>query len=656
MPLRIIKPRQIDPFLPGHPGRNLRRIACPSPQLDLPVSDSSSAATLRRLATAARRERVGWGRGVSTLTRITGIALQTPWQAAIAIVSTLVAAVLQLLIPVLLGRAVDQTQVVVGSGSGAEAAQAALLTTAMLLLACSVFRGIFTTLQNYYSESVGHNVGYSIRLAYYRKIQNLSFSFHDRVHSGDLITLGMLDLEGVRMFFSTGLVRLVLLSILIGIGGYLLLTTDLVLGLVALSFVPFVAWRSSVAQLRLRATWLELQERLSVLSRVMEENLAGIRVVRAFAARAHELGKFATASTSALELAFARVGIRVRNTSAMTLSFFMAMGLVLWVGGTKVIAGEISVGTLTSFLTFMTILQMPVRQLGMLVNSFARASTCGDRIFTLLDLEVSVEDAPDAKPLELTEGTLRFDGVDFSYPETVDRQTLRGITFEARRGETVGIVGPPGSGKSTIAHLVPRFYDVTGGSISLDGQDIRSVTLRSLRTSVAVVQQDVFLFTTSIENNVAYGDPWAKEPRIERASDSAQLHRYIMGLPAGYQTVVGERGSSLSGGQRQRLSIARTLLLKPAVLIFDDSTAALDAHTEQRIRTAMQRQANERVTIIIAHRLSSLMHADQILFLEGGVVVERGTHEELLELGGRYRALYDLQVRPGEDADVEVAV
>lgn len=620
------------------------------------MSDSSSAATLRRLENAARREKVGWNRGVSTLFRITRIALQTPWQALIAVAATLVAAVLQLLIPMLLGRAVDQTQVVVESGAGSDAAQSALLATAVLLLVCSVFRGVFTTLQNYYSEAVGHSVGYSIRLAYYRKIQNLSFSFHDRIHSGDLITLGMLDLEGVRMFFATGLIRLILLTVLIGIGGYLLLSTDFILGVVALSFVPFVGWRSSVARLRLRATWLELQERLSILSRVMEENLAGIRVVRAFAARSHELGKFAVASTSALELAFNRVGIRVRNTSAMTLSFFVAMGLVLWVGGTKVVAGEISVGTLTSFLTFMTILQMPVRQLGMLVNSFARASTCGSRIFTLLDLKIEVEDTPDAKPLKLTNGILRFENVDFSYPETLDRQTLRGVTFEAGRGETVGIVGPPGSGKSTVAHLIPRFYDVTGGSITLDGQDIRSVTLQSLRSAVAVVQQDVFLFTTSIENNVAYGDPWAQEPRIERASESAQLHRYILDLPAGYQTIVGERGSSLSGGQRQRLSIARTLLLKPAVLIFDDSTAALDAHTEQRIRSAMRRQANERVTVIIAHRLSSLMHADQILFLEDGAVVERGTHAELLELGGKYRALYDLQVRPGADSDVEEAV
>lgn len=252
--------------------------------------------------------------------------------------------------------------------------------------------------------------------------------------------------------------------------------------------------------------------------------------------------------------------------------------------------------------------------------------------------------------MKVTEGTLRFENVDFAYPGAEKHQVLTGVSFEAKRGETIGIVGPPGSGKSTMAHLIPRFYDATGGRITIDGQDIHSATLQSLRRSVAVVQQDSFLFTTTIENNIAYGDPWAKEGRIERASESAQLHNYVLGLPTGYGTVVGERGVSLSGGQRQRLSIARALMLRPAVMVFDDLTAAIDAGTEQRIRTAMRRYAADRVTIIVAHRLSSLMHADRILFMEEGRIVESGTHDELLALGGRYKALYDLQVRPGDDA------
>ena len=592
---------------------------------------------------------VNQGRGLNVLSRIIRMALRHPWQVGFALGSAVIAAILQLMIPMLLGRAVDQTQSVLTLGAQNEGAGSALWATALTLLAVSVCRGLFTMLQNYFGEAVGHRVGYQLRLACYDKIQRLSFSYHDTVHSGDLITVGMLDLEGVRMFFSTGIVRALLLSILIGVGAYLLLSSDVVLGLAALSFVPFVGWRSSVTRLRLRATWLDLQERLSVLSRVMEENLGGIRVVRAFAAQMFELDKFQKASQNALGLAHERVGIRVTNTSMMTFSFFAAMGLVLWIGGNKVNAGEMTVGGLASFLAFMTILQMPVRQLGLMVNSFARASTCGSRLFALLDMNVAIEDAPGARDLEITDGVLCFENVHFAYSQNINRPALKNISFKARRGETVGIVGPPGSGKTTIAHLIPRFYDVTGGRITLDDQDIRDVTLESLRQAVAVVQQDSFLFTTTIENNIAYGDPWAREARIERASESAQLHNYVLDLPAGYGTVVGERGVTLSGGQRQRLSIARTLMLKPTVMIFDDSTAAIDSGTEQRIRAEMRQYANDRVTIIVAHRLSSLMHADQILFVEDGEIVERGNHDDLLARGGRYKALYDLQLPPGSD-------
>ena len=589
------------------------------------------------------------GKGRGPLRRIALYSFRHPWQAAAAIGATITASVLQLLIPRLLGHAVDQAQGILDAN--AAGAEQALFWSAMTLLGVSVARGFFTLLQNYYSESVGHHVGYELRLAFYDKVQRLSYSYHDKVHTGDLITIGLLDLDGLRMFFATGLVRVVLLSVLIGVGAYMLFSTDPLLALLALSFVPFVAWRSSVAQLTLRATWITLQEKLSALSRVMEENLGGIRVVRAFSGQDFELAKFDHASKEALALAHDRVDIRVRNTSFMTFSFFVAMGLVLWVGGNKVIAGEMSVGTLASFLTFMTILQMPVRQLGLMVNSFARASTCGERFYGFLDQPLAIEDAPGVPELKVTAGTLRFEDVRFTY-EGATHPTLNGVSFEARAGQTIGIVGVPGSGKSTLAHLIPRFYDVSGGRITIDGQDVGKVSLQSLRRAVAVVQQDSFLFTTTIENNIAYGDPWAKETKIERAAESAQLHNYIMGLPADYATVVGERGVSLSGGQRQRLSIARSLVLRPAVMVFDDSTAAIDAGTEHRIRSAIRRYASDRVTLVISHRLSSLLHADTILFLEGGKIVEQGSHEELLAKGGRYRALYDLQTRPTEDIEI----
>jgi ATP-binding cassette subfamily B protein len=488
-------------------------------------------------------------------------------------------------------------------------------------------------------------------MAIYDKIQRLDFRYHDHAHSGDLITRGMLDVEGVRLFVNTGIKRLIFLGLLIGIGAYRLISADWLLGLLALSFVPFVGWRAIDARLSLRESWHRLQERLSFLTRVMEENLQGIRVVRAFAAQDYELSKFDEASNQARELTSERIKTRVVNGTAMTFAFYLSMGLVLLVGGQKTLSGEITVGRLTEFLAYMTVLQMPVRQLGLLVNAIARATTSGERLFSVLDEEPDIRDKPDAKPLEVTDAVLRFDDVSFAYhlqDELVP--VLSNVSFEIRRGQTLGIVGPPGAGKSTIAHLVPRFYDVTSGRITIDGQDVRDVTLKSLRSAVGVIQQDIFLFTAGIENNVAYGDPWADRDRIVSATNAAQLHSYIRSLPRNYRTLVGERGVSLSGGQRQRLVIARALLMQPAILVFDDSTAAIDAATEQRILSSLREQSADSVAIIISHRLSSLMHADEILFIDDGRVVERGDHDSLIAQGGRYAALYELQSNPVDES------
>ncbi|HVX81739.1 MAG TPA: ABC transporter transmembrane domain-containing protein, partial [Devosiaceae bacterium] len=413
-------------------------------------------------------------RSLDVLARIMKMTLAHRWQCAIAVVSTVIACIFQLWIPRLLGSAVDQAQGILSSAGNGAAAESALWTIGLTLLAASVLRGTFTLFQNYFGEAVGHHIGYELRLQYYKKLQELSFSFHDHVHTGDLITLGLLDLEGVRMFPGTGALRVVFLGILIGVGAYQLFSTDALLALLALSFVPFVAWRSAVCQILLRTTWTIMQERLAVLTRVMEENLAGIRVVRAFAGQAYEMRKFVDASEHALELAFKRVGIRVNNTAAMNFAFLVSMGLVLWIGGLQVIEGRISVGTLTTFLTYMTILQMPVRQLGLMVNSFARAATCGKRLFAVLDLEPEIADKPGARDLEITEGVLRFEHVDFRYAGD-SKKVVNDVSFEVRPGQTIALIGPPGSGKSTIAHLIPRFYDVTGGRITIDGQDIRDV-------------------------------------------------------------------------------------------------------------------------------------------------------------------------------------
>jgi len=591
---------------------------------------------------------------INVLWRITAMSLRHPGRMALAVGATVLAGIFQLYVPQYLGRAVDQARGLLDGGvtaTGRAAAEEALMATALLLIGASLLRGLFTMMQNYQGEAVGQLIGYDMRLAYYRQLQRLSFSWHDKIHSGDLITRGILDIEGVRLWTSTGILRFVLLSVLIAGGAVILFRIDVVLGLLALSFVPIVGVRASIARLKLRDTWMQLQDELSRLSQVMEENLVGIRVVRAFAAQAYELARYDKVSNVALNVTHKRVALFVTSTTQMTFVYFIAMGLVLWVGGLKTIDGEITLGQLAQFLAFMTILQMPVRQIGWMINSIARASTCGGRLFNVLDVEPSIADAPGARPLAITDGVLRFEAVDFRYPASAqDQRTLSGITLEARPGQTIGIVGPPGSGKTTIAHLIGRYYDVDAGRITIDGQDIRDVTLTSLRRAVNIVQQEPFLFTAGIDHNLAYGDPWAGRGDIERSAATAQLHNYIESLPKGYQTLVGERGVSLSGGQRQRLSIARSVLVGGAVLVFDDSTAAIDAATEQRITAALRDVVKTRAVIIIAHRLSSLIRADEIVFLDGGKIIERGSHDELIALNGRYASLYALQTRI-DDAD-----
>ncbi len=599
------------------------------------------------------------GGDAAILWRITRLVLKYRLRMSLAVGATIAAAVFQLMIPRFLGDAVDSALGLLNNSAIAEeVARQALFDAAMLLLAASVLRGVFTLAHNYGGEAIGHLIAFDLRLAFYGKLQSLSFSFHDKVHTGELITRGMLDLEGVRMFVNTGLLRLVLLINLIGAGAYLLLSSDLLLGVLSFSFVPFVAWRSSAARLRLRALWLALQERMGRLGQIMDENLTGIRVVRAFGAEPFEIGKYDVASDDAMAIADQRIKTRAISTSQMTFAYFISMGLVLWVGGLRVLDGAMTVGDLTVFLTFITILQQPVRQLGLLVNSIARASTCGARLFAVLDLEPAIADQPGASALQTTDGVVTFEDVSFAYQdadfdEASAPPVLHNVSFSVARGKTLGIVGPPGSGKSTIANLLPRYYDPSGGRITVDGVDIRQVTITSLRQAMRIVQQDSFLFTTSLENNIAYGDPWADDEMVQGAASTAQIDGFVAALPDGYGTLVGERGVSLSGGQKQRVAIARAAMLEATALVFDDSTAAIDAETERRIRTSLQAHTARCATIIISHRLGALRHAHEIIFLEAGRIVERGDHDSLIKQGGRYAALFELQSR--DDANQDAA-
>ena len=583
----------------------------------------------------------------SVLWRLAKLTTSTsPWLLIFGILAILGTSIFFVLIPVLLGNAIDEAISLVDSGTNTDAARSALLDAALVIIAVSVLRGVFAYGQMYAGEVLGQKLATALRNQYYEKLQRLSFSFHDSAHTGNLMSRGISDIDGVRMFPHTGMLRVLYLILLIAGSAYLMLTLDWQLGLLTLSFVPIVAFQGTIMRLRSRNIWIQIQEQMGIVNTALQENLGGVRVVRSFAGQQHEEDKFATSSEEVRGMMDRAAEIRASNGSFMSFSLLVAYSVLLWFGGSKVINDEMTVGDLTRFLTFLGLLQMPIRMLPMLINSWARASSGGSRLFELLDLELPIRNSPNAQPLKITEGVLRYEDVSFSYD---DMPVIKNISFEARPGHTIGIVGPPGSGKTTIAQLAPRHYNVDSGRITIDGQDINGVTLESLRQRVRLVQQDTFLFRDTVSDNIAYGEPDAEESRIIDSAEDAKLHQHISGMAEGYDSMVGERGVSLSGGQRQRMAIARAIVLQPKVFIFDDSTSAIDAATERLIREQIARRAADATTIIIAHRLSTLLSADEILVIDEGSIIERGSHEELLEFGGRYREMHDLQVRPTDD-------
>jgi ATP-binding cassette subfamily B protein len=523
-----------------------------------------------------------------------------------------------------------------------------LILLGLAIVGTAVGRGIFAYGQTFWSEWISQRVAYDIRNAIYNHLQGLSFAYHDKAQTGQIMSRATQDVEGVRMFISMGVLRLLYVTILLIATLVLMVTTSWTLALVAWIFIPIMAGRSIQMTSRLRPIWLEVQELQGRMGTVLQENLSGMRVVKAFAREQYESVKFAKEAKELFERSYETNRIQALNTPLLSGIWMLAMVAVAWVGARQIEGGSLTAGQLGEFMFQITLLQLPVRSLGWIVMLFARAQSSGTRIYDILDAESAVQEKPDAAALEEITGHVRFENVSFAYDAV--SPVLRGIDIDARPGEMLALLGPTGSGKTTVVNLMPRFYDVSGGRITIDGIDIRDTTIASLRRNIGIVQQDLFLFSATVRENIAYGAVDASQREIERAAKAARMHDFIMSMPDGYDTWVGERGVTLSGGQRQRMAIARTLLLDPRILILDDSTSSVDTETEYLIQQALAEVMQGRTTFVIAQRLRTVKMADQILVLQDGRIVERGRHDDLIEQDGLYRQIYDLELRDQEEA------
>ncbi len=540
-------------------------------------------------------------------------------------------------VPKVIGRSIDAA---LGKGGGPVATTDELMVLGLILVGVFVARGFFNFFNLYLAESLSQKTSYTIRNLVYDKLQHLSFAFHDHEHTGNLMSKSTVDVEMVRNFVQMGLVRSGQIFLLVVGASTLMVLVDWKLGLMAIAFVPVIALRAIIVSTRMRGIWREAQTEMGHMTTVLQENLEGQRVVKAFGAELHEQAKFEAKNTDVFDLTLYARRTQALNSSVMQIIFWGSTGIILWVGGNAVIDGRITPGEMTQMLLYISLLVQPIRMVGMLVNNYARAISAGERIYDILDAVSPVEEKSEATPLVNVRGHVRFDHASFSYR---GKPAIDDVTLEVQPGQVVALMGAPGAGKSTLASLLARFYDVDTGAVSIDGVDVREATLPSVRNAVGIVQQDIFIFSASVRDNIAYGKPDASINEITDAAKTAQLHDEIMALPEGYETIVGERGTSLSGGQRQRLCIARTLILDPPILVLDDSTASVDAGTESRIQEAIGEVVKGRTTFIIAHRLSSIQHAHTVVVLEQGRIAEMGTPAELAASGGLFTHVSELQ-------------
>lgn len=509
-----------------------------------------------------------------------------------------------------------------------------------------VIRGIAYYGQSYLMNYVGQRVIIDIRKAVFEKLQRLSMSFYDKHKTGTIMSYVTNDVSALQSAMVENVVEMITETVILVASIVMMLYLDWKLFLVTFCTFPIVLWFIDNFGKRIRKSGSRIQEVTADITSVLQEVASSPRVIKSFVREDYEIDRFDKENLNNFRanMKYAQLS----STLTPTIEFVAAVGvsIILWYGGNSVINGSITAGSLVAFLTYAVNISNPIKRLSRVIGNIQKALAAAQRVFDVLDLPEVIKNAPDAKLLPKVKGDVRFNDVSFAYNE--NEEVLSHVSFEVKPGEMIAFVGPSGAGKSTVASLLPRFYDATNGSITIDGEDIRKVTLNSLREQVGIVPQETVLFNGSVYDNILYGRLDATREEVEAAAKAANAHDFIMQLPNGYETMLGDRGMNISGGQRQRISIARAILKNPQILILDEATSALDTESERVVQEALDRLMVGRTSFVIAHRLSTIKNADKIMVLEKGQLIEQGTHDELMAMDGLYAHLYKIQYRSKE--------
>jgi ABC-type multidrug transport system fused ATPase/permease subunit len=566
----------------------------------------------------------------STFRRLLGFAAAHRRLLVWSIVLALAAQAFALAIPSFTGRAID--------GAIRPHDRASLWLWVWLIVGAGATSGTLMVARRLIAGRLSLNVEYDLRQSLYTHLQGMSFGFYDKHQTGQLLSRATSDVSAVRMFLSYGLVFITQYGASLIAASVLLLITSWQLALITFVLLPPIAIVATRYSRRSHPVLRDVQQRIADVTTHAEESIVGVRVVKAFAQEDAEGARFAERTERVFERELDSARIQARYSPLLDLLPQLAFAVIILAGGLLVIDGKLSLGGFISYNLYLALLIWPLRMIGMWIGQYQRAVASGERIFQVLDETSDISDPPHPRDLPEGGGEIRFEGLTFGYD--ADRPVLRDLDLAVAPGSTIALIGRTGSGKTTLTSLIPRFYDPQQGRVLLDGADVRDLRLADLRGSIATVGEDTFLFSTTVAGNIAYGRPGATREDVVEAARKAQAHEFIEALPKGYDTIVGERGLTLSGGQRQRLSIARALLVDPRVLILDDATASVDATTEARIRLALQTVMEGRTTIIVAHRLSTIALADEIVVLEGGRVAARGRHDDLVDTNAVYAEIW----------------